>query len=98
MYGDLGAVGGYIGIYNTSAYGERAYASIARYESGELKRGDKGDHIWRTQQVVGEGGWNKPPWSTRYPMFTKVMNQEKMRFFPIECRFVDNIFSGNHQN
>lgn len=91
-------VDGYIGIYNTSAYGERAYASIARYESGELKRGDKGDHIWRTQQVVGESGWNKPPWSTRYPMFTKIMNQEKMRFFPIECRFVDNIFSDNHQN
>ena len=38
-------VDGYIGIYNTSAYGESAYASIAKYESGELKRGDKGDHI-----------------------------------------------------
>jgi hypothetical protein len=91
-------VDGYIGIYNTSAYGESAFASIAKYESGEVKRGDKGDHIWRTQQVVGEEGWNKPPWSTRYPLFTKVMNQEKMRFFPIACRFIDNVFSGNHQN
>jgi hypothetical protein len=91
-------VDGYIGIYNTSAFSESAYASIAKYESGELKRGDKGDHIWRTQQVVGEEGWNNPPWSTHYPLFAKVMNQEKMRFFPIECRLLDNIFSGNHQN
>ena len=46
-----------------------------KYDSGELKRGDKNDHIWRTEQVVGKEGWNRPPWSTKYPLFKKVMNQ-----------------------
>lgn len=89
---------GYIGIYNTSAWAEKAYANIAKFDAGELKRGDKGDYIWRTEQVVGTEGWNKEPWSSRYPSFKKIMNQEKMRFYPIECQFKDNLFSGNAQN
>lgn len=86
---------GYIGIYNTSAYAEKAYEIIEKYESGELKRGDKMDHIWRSEQVVGKKGWNNEPWISKYPKFAKVMNQEKMRFWPIECIVKDNLFSGN---
>ncbi|MBK1832848.1 right-handed parallel beta-helix repeat-containing protein [Roseibacillus ishigakijimensis] len=89
---------GYIGIYNTEAYAERGYRDIARYEKGELKRGDKGDAIWRTERVVGDEGWNKEPWISRYPLFAKIMNQERMRFYPIECEFVDNRFAGNWRN
>lgn len=88
-------INGYIGIYNTSAWAERIRTDIEKFEAGELKRGDKNDHIWRVEQVVGKDGWNRPPWSTKYPLFQRVMNQEKMRFYPIECRFIDNVFCGN---
>ena len=91
-------INGYIGIYNTAAWSEGIYNDKAKYDSGELKRGDKCDHIWRTEQVVGKKGWNKPPWSTKYPLFKKIMNQEKMRFWPIECKFKDNLFCGNKYN
>ena len=91
-------VNGYIGVYNTDAYAQKAFENIAKFESGELKRGDKGDHIWRTEQVIGKEGWNKAPWCIRYPTFQKVMNQERMRFSPIECRFIDNMFCGNTHN
>ncbi|MEM9235224.1 MAG: right-handed parallel beta-helix repeat-containing protein [Verrucomicrobiota bacterium] len=86
---------GYIGIYNTEAYSERGYKDIARYDSGELKRGDKGDQIWRTEQVIGEKGWNQEPWSSRFPRFRKIMNQDRMRFYPIECEYIGNRFHGN---
>ncbi len=86
---------GYIGIYNTYAFSQKSYEYIERYDSGELKRGDKMDHIWRTEQVVGEKGWNNEPWKTKYPLFAKIMNQEKMRFWPIECVVKDNLFYGN---
>ncbi|BCX46178.1 peptide-binding protein [Haloferula helveola] len=89
---------GYIGIYNTEASAEKAYARIAKYESGELKRGDKDDQIWRTEQVVGKEGWNREPWRSRYPTFRKIMNQERMRFYPIECEYKGNRFSGNWRN
>lgn len=89
---------GHIGIYNTETYAEQAYQRIAKYESGELKRGDKDDRIYRTEQVVGPEGWNEEPWSSQYPLFRKIMNQEKMRFYPIECEFIGNRFADNWRN
>jgi len=89
---------GYIGIYNTEANAERRFRDIARYNSGELKRGDKGDAIWRAEQVVGPNGWNQKPWASRFPLFREIMNQERMRFYPIECDFSGNRFSGNWRN
>ncbi|MBX2853325.1 MAG: right-handed parallel beta-helix repeat-containing protein [Phycisphaeraceae bacterium] len=58
----------------------------AKFDAGELPRGDKHDYIWRCEQVVGEDGWNNEPWKTRYPDFPTVMNQtgEHGRFWPIE--------------
>jgi len=58
----------------------------AKFDSGELKRGDKHDYVWRCEQVVGENGWNDEPWMSRYPMFPKVMAQTGKygRFWPIE--------------
>jgi hypothetical protein len=91
-------VDGNIGIYNANALSSKDFATIAEFDSGKKKRGDKGDYIWRTEQVVGEKGWNNSPWKDKYPLFQKVMNQEKMRFFPIECTFTDNLFCGNNQN
>jgi hypothetical protein len=89
---------GYIGIYNTENGAAEMPDTIARYDSGELKRGDKSDYIWRTEQVVGPEGWNREPWASRFPVFRKIMNQEKMRFYPIECEFTGNRFSGNWRN
>ncbi|GHC56771.1 right-handed parallel beta-helix repeat-containing protein [Roseibacillus persicicus] len=58
--------------------------NLARFDSGELKRGDKHDYIWRCEQVVGKEGWNQEPW-IKYPTFAKVMNQpNEWRFLPIE--------------
>ncbi|MGC6427270.1 MAG: right-handed parallel beta-helix repeat-containing protein [Akkermansiaceae bacterium] len=63
---------------------KKRVADLARFDSGELKRGDKHDYIWRCEQVVGKEGWNKAPW-IKYPTFAKVMNQpNEMRFLPIE--------------
>jgi len=89
---------GYIGIYNTEGYSEKNYLNIAKFDSGELKRGDKGDYIWRTERVIGAKGWDREPWASRFPLFRKIMNQEKMRFYPIECDFSRNCFSGNFRN
>lgn len=89
---------GYIGIYNTEGGSDRVYRDQARYDAGELKRGDKTDYIWRTEQAIGKEGWNKEPWVSHYPLFQKIMNQERRRFWPIECDFSNNCFSANFRN
>lgn len=91
-------INGHIGIYSTEAWAEGIHKAKAKYDAGELKRGDKNDHIWRTEQVVGKEGWNRPPWSDKYPLFKKVMNQPLRRFYPIECNVSHNLFCGNAQN
>ncbi len=83
----------YIGVYNTSALSAQARETAKQYDSGELRRGDKMDYVWRAEQVVGQEGWNKPPWSTKYPLFAKVMNADP--YLPLECRFVNNVFCEN---
>ncbi len=88
----------HIGIYCTEAWAEGLIKAKAKYDAGELKRGDKMDHIWRTEQVVGKEGWNRPPWSIRYPLFKKVMNQPLRRFYPIECNVSHNLFCDTVQN
>ena len=85
----------YIGVYNTSALSANARTMARQYDRGELRRGDKMDYVWRAEQVVGPKGWNRLPWSTKYPLFTKVMNTDP--YLPIECRFVNNMFCENKQ-
>jgi hypothetical protein len=46
---------------------------------------------------LGEEGWNNEPWISKYPLFAKVMNQKKMRWWPIECSITDNLFCGNEE-
>lgn len=91
-------INGHVGVYGAEAWAKGLIDAQPKYESGELKRGDKMDHIWRTEQVVGKDGWNKPPWSTKYPLFQKVMNQPVRRYYPIECTVSHNLFCGNNQN
>ncbi len=85
----------YIGIYNTSALSANARKMAQQYDRGELRRGDKMDYLWRAEQVVGPKGWNRPPWSTKYPLFAKVMNADP--YLPLECRFANNMFYENRE-
>ncbi|MEM9346644.1 MAG: right-handed parallel beta-helix repeat-containing protein [Planctomycetota bacterium] len=89
---------GYVGIYNNEIGAQRKFEAQARYDSGELKRGDKGDMVWRTEQAIGKQGWATPVWKEKYPAFHSIMSQEKMRFWPIECDFSRNYFDGNADN
>jgi len=84
---------GYIGAYVTSAYADKARGLARQYDSGTLRRGDKMDYVWRCEQVVGRQGWNRPPWSSRYPRFRQVMNEDP--YWPTACRFEGNLFCGN---
>lgn len=89
---------GYIGIYNTESFAQKKYEDQARFDGGELKRGDKNDMVWRTEQAIGEKGWATPIWRKKYPKFAWIMAQEKKRFWPIGCDFSRNFFSGNVQD
>jgi hypothetical protein len=89
---------GNIGVYQTEGYAQRWYDDIPLYDDGTLTRGDVGDFIWRTEQVVGPNGWNNEPWLSHYPTFVVVMNQEMMRFWPIENYFIGNMFYGNSES
>lgn len=91
-------VKGYYGIYNTEAWSKGIIADKLKFDSGELKRGDKNDHIWRTERMVGSEGWNNPMWKTRYPLFPKVMNQSTRRYYPIENTITNNLFCELFQN
>jgi hypothetical protein len=91
-------IDGHIGVYSTEAWAQGLIEAQPKYDSGELKRGDKNDHLWRTEQVVGKDGWNRPPWSKKHPLFKQVMNQPVRRYYPIECTVSHNLFCGNHQN
>lgn len=83
---------GYIGVYNKDTDSKRMFDMQKEYDEGRLKRGDKMDYIWKTEQVVGKEGWNKEPWLSKYPKFAKIMNQELRRFYPIECEVSNNCF------
>ena len=56
-------VNNYINVYQNGTYAEKYRAERPKFDSGELKRGDKTDLWWKTEQVVGPAGWANPPWS-----------------------------------
>ncbi|EMI58469.1 right-handed parallel beta-helix repeat-containing protein [Rhodopirellula sallentina] len=89
---------GYIGIYNTQTAAKVLYKKMSQFESGKLKRGDKADYLYRLEKAIGPEGWNNEPWASRFPLFRKIMNQEEMRYYPIECEFVGNRFANNFRN
>ena len=91
-------INGYIGIYSTEAWSKGIRDQKAKFDSGELKRGDKNDHVWRTEQVVGKEGWNQSPWIDKYPQFAKVMNQPERLYYPLYCTFTNNLFCDNAEN
>ena len=66
-------VNNYINVYQNGTYAEKYRAERPKFDSGELKRGDKTDLWWKTEQVVGPAGWAHPPWSEAYPEFKRLM-------------------------
>lgn len=83
-----------IGVFQTAGYAAQAVRDLARFDAGELKRGDVGDYVWRMEQALGPGGWNDPPWSDRFPRFAAMMNEpDERRLSPIGCEITGNRFS-----
>ena len=85
----------FINCYNNIMVGADAIQenkeAKKKYDSGQLKRGDKQDYWWRTEQVVGPEGWKKEPW-TKYPQFAQAM--EKDPYSPVLTDFHKNYESG----
>ncbi len=54
---------------------EKEYQKIREnYESGKYPRGGKEDRIYNTEKIVGEKGWDKEPFKSAFPHFSKYMN------------------------
>ena len=66
-------INNYINVYQTDDDAEKARDEKVKYDAGELKRGDKSDFWWRTEQAVGKNGWERAPWSEAYPAFKRLM-------------------------
>jgi Right handed beta helix region len=53
---------------------QQKWEELKPYDNGELKRGDKGDFLWRAEQIVGKMGWLFEPYVSKYPTLKKIMN------------------------
>lgn len=78
----------YINVYQTGTWTDKVRAEEPKYESGELKRGDKWDFRWRTEQICGVQGWTKAPWSEAYPDFKRMMESDP--FSPVLMKIAQN--------
>ena len=68
-------INGGVGIYNQHA--ENMVRDLPLYDNGTLKRGDKGDYIWRTEQTLGVGNFSAlfgTPLAARFPTFSKLLS------------------------
>jgi hypothetical protein len=63
----------YINVFQTASMAGRYRAERADYDAGRLKRGDKTDYNWRTEQITGPEGWKRGPWAEAYPDFAQAM-------------------------
>ena len=77
----------FIDITTDAINAARENANRKKYESGELKQGDKGDYWGRTERVVGKDGWKNAPW-TKYPLFRQAMELDP--YSPVLCYFARN--------
>lgn len=93
---------GLYGAYNRGNWGEKAFMQYNDIKSNPESKyaGLKDDYIGRAERLIGEQGWNRSPWIEKYPLFSKVMNEDCKygRLWPIYCTFKDNIYYGNKLN
>ena len=69
-------VNGGIGIFQTNAAAKAAVSGLALYDNGTLKRGDKGDYVWRTEGALGvhsEEQLAASAFAQRFPTFRQMM-------------------------
>lgn len=86
----------YRGIYNVGHGAKRAWLEqrAIQADPGHIHRNTKENYIGRIERVVGKEGWKHDPWRSRYPLFSKVMEDkgEFGRFWPIRCVVRNNFY------
>lgn len=88
-------------IYNTNAGAANTVADLSKYDNGTLKRGDKGDYIWRTEQALGVNSYSgmlTTPLAVRFPTFEKIVRVNSSTAgwaSPDMSNFQDNYFLNN---
>ncbi len=90
---------GFRGIYNVGTLGAKHYRweqEIAA-DPNHKYQNTKENYLGRLQRVIGEKGWLKEPWKSKYPLMVEVLNDtgEFGRMWPIRCRIENNLFMGN---
>merc|ERR1711920_844794 len=74
---------------------------LAKYDDGTLKRGDKGDYIWRTEQTLGVATPEDlltAPFAKRFPTFASMLavnSTEAGWASPSRSNFRHNFFLNN---
>ena len=61
------------------------------WRNGTVSPLTKADVIGRTEALIGEKGWQRDPWAERYPQFRRIMDQNELRFYPLEVTFRDTV-------
>ena len=89
-------IGNYVNVYQTGTLSAKAREARARYDAGELKRGDKGDFWWRVEQVVGPTGWNTASWGAAYPEFKQMMALDP--YTPVLTKIARNYEMGTRKD
>ena len=92
-------VNGAIGIYNQHA--DDMTKALPLYDNGTLKRGDKGDYIWKTEQALGVSRFADmfdTPLARRWPTFAKLLRVNSTTegwASAAGSNFRDNVFLNN---
>ena len=92
-------VNGAIGIYNQHA--DDMTRDLPLYDNGTLKRGDKGDYIWRTEQELGVKTFKEifsTPLAHRFPTFAQLLSVNSSTegwASAKKSNFRDNVFLNN---
>jgi hypothetical protein len=92
-------VNGGVGIYNQHA--DDVTKALPLYDNGTLKRGDKGDYIWKTEQALGVPDFASllsTPLAQRFPTFARLLavNSSTAGWASaVDSNFRGNVFLNN---
>lgn len=94
-------VRGYRGAYNVGHGARKTYDRQRAIDAdpGHDYAGKKEDYVGRVERLLGERGWMREPWLSRYPRFAEVMEDagEWGRLWPIRCEVRGNWYAANTQ-
>ena len=92
-------VNGAVGVYNQHA--DDITRNLPLYDSKQLKRGDKGDYVWRAQQALGVTAFEDMFTTTlakRFPAFARLLSVNSTTAgwaSPAKSDFRNNVFLNN---